>query len=366
MKKYILLSLTLLLATGLQAQRKHKLTITKPDSQVITYIEGEDADSLRIIPGLGVKVYLVGQTVSIDYLFSQVSYTIEFVLPAIDPNNTNANRAVNDQGHGYLFGRLELPSVSLAEHDYFVQKSTSDNRINYTVEWCGEKRANRWTAYQLCSADMIKVAERKNKFYEDTEVPAEYRTTLSDYPGGGYARGHLCPSGDRVDTQERNDQTFCLSNMQPQISGHNSGIWNSLEGKVRQWAENCDTMYVVKAATIDSIAFIQGYITNHLIVPKYFYMALLAYKKATGTYEAMGIWSPHYNKSTPEYISIKELQDRTGIDFFCNLPDQVEQTVEQEAHGDYWGVTISTQVGVDPNEEFPPLPDGTEPVEEEP
>lgn len=362
MKKQLLLLLTLLLATGLQAQQKQRLTVTTLTNDVFVYTIGEDADSLRIIPEVGIKVYPTGQTVSIDYLFSQVTYTIESVLPPINPDNANAIHQVNDQGHGYRFDRLELPSVSLAEHDYFVQKTGSDNRINYTVEWCGEKRANRWTAYQLCAADLVKVAERKDRFYEDTEIPAAYRTTLADYKGSGYSRGHLCPSGDRVDTQERNDQTFCLSNMQPQISEHNGGTWGTLEGKVRQWAATCDTMYVVKAATIDSLRFIQGYTSSHLIISKFFYMALLAFNKAENLYEGLGIWSPHYNGSTPEYISIKELQDRTGLDFFCNLPDETERAVESEAHGNYWGVTISTQTGANLDEEFPPLPAGTMPA----
>ena len=61
------------------------------------------------------------------------------------------------------------------------------------------------------------------------------------------------------------------------------------------------------------------------IVPKFFYMALLAYDKKTNTYRALGIWSPHYNNSKSEYITIQELQNRTGIDFFCNLSDDIER-----------------------------------------
>ena len=72
------------------------------------------------------------------------------------------------------------------------------------------------------------------------------------------------------------------------------------------------------------------------IVPKYFYMALLAYDKKTNTYRALGIWSPHYKKSKYDYITIEELQKRTGIDFFCNLDDSIEKTVEATVDSDYW------------------------------
>ena len=73
------------------------------------------------------------------------------------------------------------------------------------------------------------------------------------------------------------------------------------------------------------------------IVPKFFYMALLAYDKNTSTYRALGIWSPHYKGSKPEYITIKELQERTGIDFFCNLKDDIEQAVEVQIDDTFWG-----------------------------
>ena len=140
--------------------------------------------------------------------------------------------------------------------------------------------------------------------------------------------------------------------MQPQIQSHNGGVWGKLEEKVRDWAGRCDTLYIVKAATIDKDEYIckqadlddmaqkeSSYKSLHFngIVPKFFYMALLAYDKKTNTYRALGIWSPHYNNSKSEYITIQELQNRTGIDFFCNLSDDIEQAVETTINQTYWG-----------------------------
>ena len=150
----------------------------------------------------------------------------------------------------------------------------------------------------------------------------------------------------------QNKQTFYLTNMQPQIQSHNGGVWGNLGDKVRAWAGQCDTLYIVKAATIDKDEYIcnrtdleemaQKKSTHkHLhfngIVPKFFYMALLAYDKRNNTYHALGIWSPHYNNSKSEYITIQELQNRTGIDFFCNLNDDIEQAVETTIDQSYWG-----------------------------
>ena len=158
--------------------------------------------------------------------------------------------------------------------------------------------------------------------------------------------------------------------MQPQWQGHNGGQWNDLEGDVRTWAGKCDTLYVVKAATIDNITLngtnqsgvFTNFTCNGLPVPQYFYMALLAYDKSSqdngdgtyhGTFHAIGIWTKHYNdsqssyrpveisKEDAEYITIDELEARTGIDFFCNLPDDIEATVEASMTESDW-ITSST------------------------
>ena len=52
----------------------------------------------------------------------------------------------------------------------------------------------------------------------------------------------------------------------------------------------------------------------------------------------MGVWSPHEENSTTEYITIDELERRTGIDFFCNLPDNIENEVEGKIDNEKWGI----------------------------
>ena len=37
-------------------------------------------------------------------------------------------------------------------------------------------------------------------------------------------------------------------------------------------------------------------------------------------------------------ISIDQLEDFTGLDFFCNLPDDIERSVESQVHINAWGV----------------------------
>jgi endonuclease G len=59
-------------------------------------------------------------------------------------------------------------------------------------------------------------------------------TTLEDYKGSGYDRGHLCPAADMTLNKTSMSETFYLSNMSPQMPGFKLGKWSTLEDQVRK------------------------------------------------------------------------------------------------------------------------------------
>ncbi|MDD3388145.1 MAG: DNA/RNA non-specific endonuclease [Prevotella sp.] len=345
MKRFTYILFTIFIFTNVLAQSSDKVKTIRLVTDVAYSFDTTLQDSVRFIltpegDTLAVKIYQNGGN-SIDFLQSQI-LRIDFFDPDIPANNDTLN--VNRNNTSDLLKnsegwRLEFPRFYQGSDITFeVTHSTSTYGITYSLEWDGIKKANRWTCYELFAGNMEKTVSRTDNFQEDPNIPSQYRTTLLDYKNTGYSRGHLCPSGDRLCSIEQNSQTFYLSNMMPQIQDHNGGVWNTLEVKVRDtWApqNSNDTLYVVKAATIDD-ANIQTYTSTGLIVPQFFYMALLYYDKTANTYKAAGIWSPHYGGSTAEYITIDELEKRTGIDFFCNLPDGRECEVEKVIDLNFW------------------------------
>ena len=149
-------------------------------------------------------------------------------------------------------------------------------------------------------------------------------------------RGHLCASADRLYSREVNEQTFYYTNMSPQRNKFNTGIWLTLEGQVQSWGRSCtssDTLYVVKGGTIDKEDQIRGYISNDRSkpIPRYYYMALL-FKKGD-SFKAIAFWmehtdSPKSTKLVDYALSIDELEEKTGIDFFPSLNDNLENALE--------------------------------------
>ena len=201
--------------------------------------------------------------------------------------NTNAN-ATNVNPN---YGRLEFPRLKTGGNNLVLVHSVDNYGVNFAVEWDCDKKAQRWTCYQLNSINSVKNWSRDNwkktewggdPFQEDTTIPQQYRTTLADYRSSGYDRGHICPSADRLNSKEANEQTYYLSNIQPQVNGFNTGVWLTMEGALRNtWNTNNyrDVLYICKGGTIDKSSQIAGYTSkSKLIVPKYYFTAILSVK----------------------------------------------------------------------------------------
>lgn len=281
-------------------------------------------------------------------------------------SNGNANRNIITTTSNQYIGRLEFPKVR-GGNNVVVTHTTSDSYgVNYSYEWDTDKKSQRWTCYEMYkgyggsatryeghSARNTLIADydgneqypRDPELHNMTEPKGEYYFDYDYFYGSGFDHGHICPSADRLYSSEANKQTFYLTNMQPQYNKFNAKLWAEMEAKVRKLtpANVTDTLYVCKGGTIDSEDNILQRIQGKLIVPKYFFMALLM-KNSQG-YKAMAFWAENedVNRSGDNLakyaITIDELEQKTGIDFFCNLPDDIENEVEAKLALASWGLS---------------------------
>ncbi len=275
--------------------------------------------------------------------------------------NSNANTAEK----GQYATNYEMPRVQKGNNYILITRTDDEIGVNYSIEWDCVSRAQRWSCWEWSKSNSYKDWVRSNwdrgvkwqgqfwdgdPFQADPEIPAEWRTELDDYRRTGYDRGHICASEDRICSMNVNGQTFYLSNMHPQINSFNAKVWATMEGRLRVWRDAITskggTMYVCKGGTIYDVT-INGKTqpgtleknpgtgaTNENLrmpVPKYFFMAVVK-KSATGFYSGMAFWAEHKPDNSSDLqrymITINELEARTGYDFFCNFPDNIEEGVE--------------------------------------
>ena len=132
-----------------------------------------------------------------------------------------------------------LPSstekLELLDHKYYV--------VGYNKK---HKQA-AYVAY-LLTAEMVNENDnvsRKGIGFKKDYLLSDNYATKQDYTNSGYVRGHLCPSKDMCWSFASMKETFYMSNVSPQYQGFNDGLWKKLEGSVRKWAVENDSILVL-------------------------------------------------------------------------------------------------------------------------
>ena len=227
-------------------------------------------------------------------------------------------------------------------------KVESNGERNYTAYYDKSTYTSMWVAYTLKSSHMGSLS-RPSKWYYNPLISESVQVNLCDhsYEGDTYSRGHLIPNGSRNGNEEMQKQTFYVTNSVPQIqNSFNGGIWNSLEGALQSVAKSGTTLYIVTGVAFEKVgeSRLVNYIkakddTKSVPIPNYFYKVVLKVSKdSSGTVTSastIGFWFENRAYSNSTYtncsVSVDQVEQWTGFDFFANLPDTIESTAEKNA-----------------------------------
>ena len=335
---------------------------TETDFTPWAYFNGDD--TLTVISGSGTrkditlnwiananteprKVTLVAQSGSrkASALFTQAGATSS---ASILPVSLNSDE---------LGAWMELPATTTEGLYYFSHDMEIAGKTtrNYSFGWDPKALVALWVAYPL-NAWTIGSGGRSNVWGLDPKLPRKYQPVLfnafSSGNAGGFDRGHQIPSADRLH-YDANVATFYGTNMTPQKNSLNAAAWGMLEGMVRNWSRQFDTLYVATGCTIEgSTQYCYDNDRKKVTVPTGYFKALLGFKKSQtvgmtgsqGGYTAIGFWFEHkaYNGSEPvvlaQAVTIDDLETLTGLDFFVNLPYAIgnELAAKVESTIDPW------------------------------
>lgn len=262
-------------------------------------------------------------------------------------NNNQGESTVHQQPY-----QLNVEVPKLKDGNLYVYHNTmsgSDSVMTYCYEYNPEKQHTRWIAFRFDSKTRGKSVSRSDAWSDDPKLPVECHIGTEGF--SGFDRGHLCASADRLYSYAANAQTFYMSNMSPQYSRFNQNYWVAFEGHVQDLGRNAsfaDTLYVVKGGTIEDdqiLSYVRRYNGAFVAVPKYYFMALLKVKN--NVYTGIAFWTEHKNSNygnvgksaiAAAAVTIDELEEKTGIDFFHNLPDAAETAVEKSFTLSAWSL----------------------------
>ena len=225
-----------------------------------------------------------------------------------------------------------------------VKVSASGER-NYTHYYDTDTYTSLWVAYPLSSKHMGSYSRPETWSYNPL-IDIKYQVDLRSHSytdSDVHVRGHLIPNASRNGIKEMQLQTFYVTNSVPQVHNNfNSGIWQTLEAAVQSKAKS-QTLYVVTGVAFEKVGESKTIKyttakddTKRVPVPNYFYKVVLEVTgESNGTItsaKAIGFWFENKAYSGTGYanyaVSVDQIEQWTGFDFYPNLPDSVEVSAE--------------------------------------
>ena len=247
---------------------------------------------------------------------------------------TEANANTNTKASHSLtqIPYIELPRLTVQRSEQVIE------HLGYTVSYNPQWNIPNWVAYELTNVETSGAEQRKNHFKPDPLVKGDPVVT-KDYSNSGYDRGHMAPAADMRWSEKAMKESFYMTNMCPQLHSLNAGDWKSLEELARDWAKKYGNIYIATGPIVGRQPQTIGK-ARKIVVPEAFYKVFLR-RKDNGEWASIGFVMENKAVSKPllTYMqSVDEVEKLTGIDFFYNLPDDIEERIEVDFNVADWTI----------------------------
>lgn len=239
------------------------------------------------------------------------------------------------------------------EADFLTPFGTPDNAQVLTQNYMRmavdkDKRIPQWVSYTLTAADFAEkpAVPRKDNFRADPQMPNG--PTPADYKNSGFDRGHMRAAADSVNA-EAMDESFLMTNMQPQTAALNQRSWEMLEGATREVVQATGAKATIVTGGLfldsqgnplppDQVRYTHG--DKRVAVPTHCFKAVLL-QMPDGTTKSYAYVLPNRsdlpNSEAQQAallkqsrVSVDQVEKMLGEDLFRGLPPEVERAIEAD------------------------------------
>ena len=216
-----------------------------------------------------------------------------------------------------------LPNSAAYGHPVLVLTNSG-----YLSGYCEARRNPAWVGFSISSITVGSTAKRLTKFITDTRTTS--RVAHQDYTGSGYDRGPMAPNyaiGTRYG-HEAQRETFLLSNIAPQSPDLNRIWWRVLEEKeANDFSVRLERVWVMTGPVFSGAV---KKLPSGVDIPTAFYRIIL--DEENGQPRVLAFIAPQTVTGHEPLIqfltSVREIERQTGLDFFVELPKEVQERFE--------------------------------------
>ena len=189
----------------------------------------------------------------------------------------------------------------------------------YHASFNREHKQADWVFYPLGRSELRNCVDRNGSFRADPRLARGEGPELADYAGSGYDRGHLIPAADNRWNALPMRESFLLTNVSPQPSRFNGGIWARLEALVRAWTLESGGLFVATGPLLKRGLKTIG---AGVSVPEYFYKALAS---KDGSKAIAFLLPVDASGELSKYeMSVDQLESISGLDFLEGMSGEEE------------------------------------------
>jgi endonuclease G len=184
--------------------------------------------------------------------------------------------------------------------------------------------------------------KRPNRF--ETDWRSINRVSHDSYQQSGYDRGHMAPNYaiSRLYGKEGQVDSFLMTNISPQKSKLNQRVWQRLEEvEIQHFAKRFGKVWVITGPVFNGT--IERLKSDWTVeIPDAFYKIYIAKPNPNAHPIALGFVIPQTVKGKEPLMqfvtSVDHIEAQTGLDFFPELDDKVEDAVEAKVDPSIWNL----------------------------
>ena len=218
----------------------------------------------------------------------------------------------------------EASPDALNRTDYLLSRS------QYAISYNDDTRQANWVSWSYTTTDSG-ATDRTDAWSIETDLPAGYLRIGTATFGTGWDRGHMTPSADRTLTYADNAITFRMSNMIPQASRNNQGLWGNFEAYCRTMAADGSEILIISGPS----EFSGATIANGMAISASVWKIAVKVPAGNGTAASrmttgcrvIALLTPNLNIDLggwQNYItSVEDIEAMTGFDFFSDIDPSV-------------------------------------------
>ena len=247
--------------------------------------------------------------------------------------------STNQMQLGNLTGATNDPSN---HNHYLIQRPVE------TIDYSDNHGQPNWVSWDLTSSD-VGSSGRSDAWAVDSSLPPGFypvpTSTYGTINGQSYDRGHMCPSADRTSSLATNKLVFIMSNIIPQASLMNQGVWANLENACRTFLSTNELLIMCGPYNFGTGTADSGHVTlssnNWKVVVGVPLGAGTALSRITNSdpnsIRVIAVEIPNFDPTSSTWqtylTSVKKVQADTGYNFFSALPNNLAWVLRSKVDG---------------------------------